>query len=273
MRSCSRSAAGRLGHGAVRLDRTGIADVGEAAVWNRPTCRRRPPARKPAHSRHRAQPKGGGSIPCLVPRAVPHTPVTRFASPVVTLIRSKLILAQQFDLPHPEHFNSWSAPRLDPAADTNPSMFEGLKHDSGALEHRDHALWNSHSKVLCPVPAEIQVSRCPGLPNRQHLALDKRKTPDPGQNIARTFGVFYDRRIGPDASFARRPLPRAAKVPALLPPPARRGAATPCRSLPSQRPGAGGPAPATLRRAPSRPPITAGSAADLSRNTNAGWRP
>jgi hypothetical protein len=80
-----------------------------------------------------------------------------------------------------------------------------------AASKREHAPWNSHSKVPCPVPSEIQISRCPGLPNRQNLALDHRKTPDPGQNIARTFGVFYGRRVGPDASLASRAAASAAR--------------------------------------------------------------
>ena len=71
-------------------------------------------------------------------------------------------------------------------------------------------LRNSHSKVPCPVPPEIQVSRCPGLPDRQNLALDHGEAPDPGQNIAGTFRVFYGRRIGPDPRFAWRALASAA---------------------------------------------------------------
>ena len=164
----------------------------------------------------------------------------------------ELILAQQFDLPHPERLNSRPAARLDPAADANPSIFEGLKHNSGRLERGYHALWNSHSKVPCPVPAEIQISRCPGLPNGQNLALDHRKPPDPGQNIARTFRVFYGGRIGPDSPFGA---PRPSRPPPAPP-------HSPCRSRwprPAPRPApAAWPAPVCRRH---------------SRNTKAGWRP
>jgi hypothetical protein len=45
-----------------------------------------------------------------------------------------LVPAKQFYLPHPEHFNPWPAPRLDPATDTNPSILEGLKGNASRLE-------------------------------------------------------------------------------------------------------------------------------------------
>jgi hypothetical protein len=35
-----------------------------------------------------------------------------------------LIPAQHFNLPHPEQFDSRAAPRLDPATDANPPIFE-----------------------------------------------------------------------------------------------------------------------------------------------------
>src|SRR5260221_7420992 len=51
----------------------------------------------------------------------------------------ELIPAEQFHLPHPEHFDSWPLARLDPAADTNFSIFEGLRYNPGGLECRDYA--------------------------------------------------------------------------------------------------------------------------------------
>src|SRR5665213_4598754 len=96
-----------------------------------------------------------------------------------------LILAKQLNLPHPERLDPWAAVRLDPATDSNRSIFERLGHNSSGLERRHHAPRNSHSKAPCPVPPEIQISRCPGLPHRQNLALDNDKTPYPGQNIVR----------------------------------------------------------------------------------------
>ena len=46
----------------------------------------------------------------------------------------ELIPAEHFNLPHPEHFNSRPAPCLDPTANTNPSILEGLKGNAGRLE-------------------------------------------------------------------------------------------------------------------------------------------
>src|ERR1019366_3200360 len=51
----------------------------------------------------------------------------------------ELIPAKHFNLPHPEHFDSRPAARLNPAADTNPSIFEGLKYTPSSLERREHA--------------------------------------------------------------------------------------------------------------------------------------
>src|SRR6185437_15036709 len=90
-----------------------------------------------------------------------------------------LVPAQQFDLPHPERLYPRPAMRLDPATDTNSTTFKRLQHDPGGFECRQPMLWNSHSKVPCPVPSEIQVSRCPCLPNGQNLALDHSKPPNP----------------------------------------------------------------------------------------------
>jgi hypothetical protein len=51
-------------------------------------------------------------------------------------LSSELIPAKHFNLPHPEHFDSRPAACLDPAADTNLSIFEGLKDNSGRPESR-----------------------------------------------------------------------------------------------------------------------------------------
>jgi hypothetical protein len=49
---------------------------------------------------------------------------------------SELIPAKQFNLPHPEHFNSWPATHLNETTDTNPSIFEGLGNNAGRLQDR-----------------------------------------------------------------------------------------------------------------------------------------
>ena len=112
---------GRLRHRAVRLGRRRRAAVVEA-VWNRPmspqadSVRRRGTASAP-------QPKGGGLVPLSRRPARPVTSATR-------IMYRGLIPAEHFDLPHPEHLDPRPAPRLDPAADANPSIFERLKRES-----------------------------------------------------------------------------------------------------------------------------------------------
>jgi hypothetical protein len=49
-------------------------------------------------------------------------------------LSGELVPAKYFNLPDMEHFNSRPAPRLDPAADANPPIFEGLNNNSGRLE-------------------------------------------------------------------------------------------------------------------------------------------
>ena len=78
-------------------------------------CRRSRQARGRAQQRP-AQPKGGGSSRS---RAVPHT----LPPSATRIVSGELILAQQFDLPHPEHLDSRPATRLDPATDPNPADF------------------------------------------------------------------------------------------------------------------------------------------------------
>jgi hypothetical protein len=59
--------------------------------------------------------------------------------PGPTSLENALIPTQHFDLPHPEHLDPWSTPRLDKAADTNPSIFERLRGKPRRLEHRHYA--------------------------------------------------------------------------------------------------------------------------------------
>src|SRR6202035_4352361 len=118
--------------------------------------RRKAPAKRTAR---RAQPKGGGPS---WSRALPHRlTLSLLVCPASAFSPNRSIC--QLNLSHPERFNSRAAARLDPAADTNSSIFEGLKRQPGSLEGCHHAPRNSHSKVPCPVPPEIQVSRCPRL--------------------------------------------------------------------------------------------------------------
>ena len=113
----------------------------------------------------------------------------------------ELIPAQKLNLSRPKHFNSRPTPRFNEAPNTNTLVFQRLRCKSRCLEIGERPPWNSHSKVPCPIPSKVQVCGCPCLPDGQDLALDQRKAPDPGQNIARTFGVFYGRGVGPDAFF------------------------------------------------------------------------
>ena len=59
-----------------------------------------------------------------------------FGKPVPVFPDQALIPAKQFNLPHPEHFDSWPATRLNKAPDTNPSIFKGLRYHAGRLENR-----------------------------------------------------------------------------------------------------------------------------------------
>ena len=125
----------------------------------------------------------------LIPsRAVPHTAATA-QSLVFVVPRANSRPAVRSAPPGAPQFR-WPATRLDPATDPNPSIFERLKHNSSRLERRHHALWNSHGKVPCPVPSEIQISRCPGLPNGQNLALDHINRPIPAK-ISPGLSAFF----------------------------------------------------------------------------------
>jgi hypothetical protein len=50
-----------------------------------------------------------------------------------------LVRTQYFDLPRLPHFHPWSGPRLDPAANPNPFIFEGLRDNSGTRQVRQRA--------------------------------------------------------------------------------------------------------------------------------------
>src|SRR5882757_6697378 len=187
MRSCSRSLAGVCA--TVRLGFATGPSVGEA-VSNRPKF----PQADKIKARHSkagaAQRRRPSPLKCR--SAIPVTSATRLV---------KLVRAKQLDLFHPNHFDPRPGSRLDKAANPNPTVFEGLRRYARRLERRKRAPWNSHSEVPCPVPAEIQISGCPCLSYRQNPAFDQHKTPIPGQDIARTFRVFYDGRTRPGSPF------------------------------------------------------------------------
>jgi hypothetical protein len=126
MRSCSRSAAGVCA--TVRAGFVGLAEVGDA-VWNR-LISPQPASTKPAHNNTGAAQRRR-PVPVSRRPANPATAATRMSG--------ELILANHFNLPHPEHLDSRTAARLDPATDTNPSILEGLRRDPGSLERCDHA--------------------------------------------------------------------------------------------------------------------------------------
>ena len=46
------------------------------------------------------------------------------------------LVRKQFQLPHPEQFDSGPGPRLDEAANPNPSILEGLRRHAGRLKRR-----------------------------------------------------------------------------------------------------------------------------------------
>ena len=129
MRSCSRSAAGRLRDG-------------RAPAWRRGRCRRRR-GLKPAHVAAGGKREGRAQQDGRSPKAAAHPGLVpsraRVIASATRSLSSELILAEQFNLSHPEHLDSRPAPRLDPAADANSSIFERLKVNSGSLERRHHA--------------------------------------------------------------------------------------------------------------------------------------
>ena len=115
MRSCSRSAAGVCA--TVRVGLAGLAGRGRGGLE---------PVDIAAGGQAQSRAQQGGrspkaaACPSLAPSRTP-----RHVS--YSYLAGGLIPAQHFNLPHPEHLDSRPAPRLDPAADPNPSIFEGLK--------------------------------------------------------------------------------------------------------------------------------------------------
>src|SRR3569832_792721 len=193
MRACSFSAAGlwtkelRVGLAA------GVADIEGPAVWKR--------VKSPPHpaSRNEAPKKMGAARSRLISALRCPTPST---TPATLKKSDELWLADQLNLPRLKHFNPRPGTRFYKTSDADTFIFQQLRYKAGCRQIGKRPPWNSHSKVACPVPSKIQIGDCPYLSNGQNLALDQCVTPDPGQNTARTFGVFYGRGVGPDAYFS-----------------------------------------------------------------------
>lgn len=76
------------------------------------------------------------------PKAAAHpnlAPSRKFCHSSHSYFSSVLISAQQLNLPDLKHFDARPATRLDPAADTNTPILQGLKNNSGSLDSPDHA--------------------------------------------------------------------------------------------------------------------------------------
>src|SRR5258708_27180065 len=74
------------------------------------------------------------------PKAAAHpslAPSRKLSHVSYSYLSCELIPAEQFYLPHPEHFDSRPLSRLDPAAPTNLSISEGLSYNPGGLACRD----------------------------------------------------------------------------------------------------------------------------------------
>src|SRR6185312_10804454 len=124
MRSCSRSAAGVCA--AVRAGFAGLA-AGCDAVWKRLMS----PQAASVSAAHSTAGAAKRRRPALVPRRSTH-PVTVVTSPPG-------LVADHFNLPRPEHLDPRSSAPFNPAADANPSIFEGLGNDARSLERWHHA--------------------------------------------------------------------------------------------------------------------------------------
>ena len=123
----------RLRHGAGRFGGRAMAGDG-AAVSNRPMLPQADSV-KAAHSTAGAAKRRRP----VFPSRRPARSVTSATLLVAAFLSETLIPTQHFNLPHPEHLDSWPTPRLDKAADTNPSIFERLRRKPGRLERRYHA--------------------------------------------------------------------------------------------------------------------------------------
>jgi hypothetical protein len=82
-----------------------------------------------------AQQNGRSQKAANHPRPVPFRTLYHFS---YSYLSRGLIFAKQLNLPRPEHFDSRPAARLDPAANTNPSILERLNEDTRSLEARCH---------------------------------------------------------------------------------------------------------------------------------------
>src|SRR5690348_5896891 len=84
---------------------------------------------------------------------LPSRPPAKFATSATLIARAlyALLPADDFDLPRPQRFYSRAAACLNPATDTNGTIFQRLNSNTSSLERRQRPLWNSHSKVPCPV--------------------------------------------------------------------------------------------------------------------------
>src|SRR4051794_17756703 len=118
MRSCSRSLAGVCA--TVRAGLAGALIAGGDAVSNRPTLPQADSVTA-AHSTAGAAKRRRPALPSRRPER----------SVTTSTLGSWLIPTQHFNLPHPEQLDSWPTPRLDIAADTNPSIFERLRRQPG----------------------------------------------------------------------------------------------------------------------------------------------
>ena len=74
----------------------------------------------------------------MIPRADPRYVLC--GKPVFTFPDHAVIFAHHFDLPHPKQLDPRPATLLNPAANPNTPVFEGLEGDSPSLERVYHAL-------------------------------------------------------------------------------------------------------------------------------------
>jgi hypothetical protein len=106
-----------IGLGRARRGGRGLEAVDIAAGGKREGC---------------AQHHGRSPKPAAYPSLAPSRTIHHVAS---LNLAGGLIPAKQFDLPHPEHFHSRAAARLNVAAHANPPIFERLGNDAGRLEN------------------------------------------------------------------------------------------------------------------------------------------
>src|SRR3954469_19547394 len=128
MRSCSRSVAGVCA--TERLGLAGDDSVGPG-VWKRemsPQADRLTAAHSSMGAAKRLRPRR--PICCVVP--VVNRVILFLTRSLVIASRSRLV-RKQFQLPQPEQFDSGTGPRLDVAANANPSILEGLRRHAGRL--------------------------------------------------------------------------------------------------------------------------------------------